>query len=115
MLAARETQLREALLKRADADQTKSNFLALMSHELRTPRTPSSASEVLSSELFRPDVPRYRDYAFDIHGAGSHLLALINDILDLSKSEAGKLDLSLESIDIENVPRMFEAGGRARS
>ena len=107
MLAARETQLREALLSAQDADQTKSNFLALMSHELRTPLNAISGfSEVLSTELFGPHgVPRYRDYANDIHGAGSHLLALINDILDLSKSEAGKLELSLEPIDLAEMFR----------
>ncbi len=107
MLAARETQLREALLSAQDANQTKSNFLALMSHELRTPLNAIIGfSEVLSSELFGPHgVPRYRDYAFDIHGAGSHLLALIKDILDLSKSEAGKLELTLEPIDLAQMFR----------
>ena len=83
-------------------NQTKSNFLALMSHELRTPLNAIIGfSELLSTELYGPlgDL-RYREYASDIHGAGRHLLALINDILDLSKAEAGKLDLHFEPVEI---------------
>ncbi len=102
LLVAREEQLNAALLAAQDADQTKSNFLALMSHELRTPLNAIIGfSEVLSQELFGAHSnPRYREYAGDIHGAGKHLLALINDILDLSKSEAGRLELYPEPIDL---------------
>ena len=102
VLAEREAQLQSALLSAQDASQAKSNFLALMSHELRTPLNAIIGfSEILSEELFGPhSVKRYGDYAADIHGAGVHLLKLINDILDLSKLEAGKLNLELEAVDV---------------
>ncbi len=102
LLVSREQQLKAALLAAEDANQTKSNFLALMSHELRTPLNAIIGfSEVLANELFGPHVTqRYREYSNDIHGAGRHLLALINDILDLSKSEAGRLDLFPEALDL---------------
>jgi signal transduction histidine kinase len=103
LLMSREEQLRAALLGAEDANRTKSNFLALMSHELRTPLNAIIGfSEVLAAELFGPHgSPRYREYAGDIHCAGKHLLALINDILDLSKSEAGRLDIYPEPIVLE--------------
>jgi len=103
LLTAREAQLNAALLAAEDADRTRANFLALMSHELRTPLNAIIGfSEVLAGEYFGPhSVARYGDYARDIHGAGKHLLALINDILDLSKSEAGHLELFPEPIDLK--------------
>jgi two-component system cell cycle sensor histidine kinase PleC len=102
LLLDRERQLAEALAKAHAANKAKTNFLALMSHELRTPLNAIIGfSEVLSSEIFGAHaVPRYRDYAADIHGAGKHLLALINDILDLSKFEAGKMELHAERIEL---------------
>ena len=105
LLAEREAQLQSALLSAQAASQAKSNFLALMSHELRTPLNAIIGfSEVLSEELFGPHaVKRYRDYATDIRGAGIHLLSLINDILDLSKLEAGKLNLDLEPVDVADL------------
>jgi two-component system cell cycle sensor histidine kinase PleC len=107
LLMAREQQLHAALMGAQDANRTKSNFLALMSHELRTPLNAIIGfSEVLAGELFGPHAsPRYREYAQDIHGAGRHLLALINDILDLSKSEAGRLELYPEPIDLAGLFR----------
>ena len=68
-----------------------------MSHELRTPLNAIIGfSEVLGTEMMGPlGHPRYREYANDVHGAGQHLLALINDILDLSKAAAGKFELRL--------------------
>ncbi len=107
LLVARERQLNAALLTAQDASRTKSNFLALMSHELRTPLNAIIGfSEVLSSELFGPHLsPRYREYSADIHGAGKHLLALINDILDLSKSEAGRLEMYPEPLDLNALFR----------
>ena len=83
------------------SSRIKSEFLANMSHELRTPLNAILGfSEVIVTESFGPGVPRYRDYATDIHGAGKHLLALINDILDISKAEAGKLELHAEPVDL---------------
>jgi two-component system cell cycle sensor histidine kinase PleC len=107
LLTSREELLRSALARAEDASRTKSNFLALMSHELRTPLNAIIGfSEVLSSELFGPHgSPRYLEYSGDINGAGKHLLALINDILDLSKSEAGRLELYQEPVDLEALFR----------
>jgi two-component system cell cycle sensor histidine kinase PleC len=100
LLQARESDLSRALDAAKDASRAKSNFLALMSHELRTPLNGIIGfSEVLATEMFGPlGSQRYRDYAGDIHGAGRHLLALINDILDLSKAEAGRFDLSCADV-----------------
>jgi signal transduction histidine kinase len=86
------------------ANRTKSEFLANMSHELRTPLNAIIGfSEMIKAEVYGPGLPRYRDYATDIHGAGQHLLSLINDILDLSKAEAGRLDLHVEQVDLADL------------
>jgi two-component system, cell cycle sensor histidine kinase PleC len=100
LLQAREAQLSHALKAETRANTAKSDFLALMSHELRTPLNAIIGfSEVLGSEMLGPlGHPRYREYANDVHGAGRHLLALINDILDLSKAAAGKFELACEEI-----------------
>ena len=76
-----------------------------MSHELRTPLNAILGfSEVMKSELFGPHaVPAYREYSNDIHGSGQHLLMLINEILDLSRVEAGRYELKEESVSIANV------------
>jgi two-component system, cell cycle sensor histidine kinase PleC len=105
LLTARERQLHAALIDAQAANSAKTNFLALMSHELRTPLNAIIGfSEVLSTEIFgKHAVERYRDYSHDIHGAGKHLLALINDILDLSKFEAGKMDLHVEEMDLREI------------
>ncbi len=109
--AAAKQQLEVELVRNLAARQVaetsnrmKSEFLANMSHELRTPLNAILGfSEVISKETFGPGLPRYRDYAGDIHGAGSHLLSLINDILDLSKAEAGKLELRPEDVDMNGL------------
>ena len=76
------------------ANRSKTQFLANMSHELRTPLNAILGfSEVIQHQLFGPVAPKYLDYASDIHKSGRHLLELVNDVLDLSKLEAGKLDL----------------------
>jgi two-component system cell cycle sensor histidine kinase PleC len=100
LLQAREEQLSHALKAETRANAAKSDFLALMSHELRTPLNAIIGfSEVLGTEMLGPiGQPRYREYANDIHGAGRYLLALINDILDLSKAAAGKFELDCEEI-----------------
>jgi len=84
------------------ANRAKSDFLANMSHELRTPLNAILGfSEVLLNEMAGPlGQPRYREYAVDIHESGQHLLALINDILDLSKVEAGRVELVDDVIDV---------------
>jgi len=87
------------------ANKVKSAFLANMSHELRTPLNAIIGfSDVMIQQAFGPiEPPRYRDYAGNIHEAGEHLLELINDILDLSKVEAGGEELQEEAIDIAEL------------
>jgi len=87
------------------ANRAKSEFLANMSHELRTPLNAINGfSEIMVGEMYGPlGDTRYRDYARDILNSGEHLLALINDILDMSKIEAGKLHLRFEPLSLEDV------------
>ena len=84
------------------ANRIKSEFLANMSHELRTPLNAILGfSEVMERELYGPlGHPSYRGYAADIHLAGAHLLDVVNDILDLTKAEAGVMAISLEATEI---------------
>jgi two-component system cell cycle sensor histidine kinase PleC len=100
MAQTRETKLHDALAAATSSSKAKGDFLALMSHELRTPLNAIIGfSEVLGKEMFGPlGNARYREYAHDVHGAGKHLLALINDILDLSKAEAGRFELSCDDV-----------------
>jgi len=92
---------------KADVEQTalaKSRFLANMSHELRTPLNAIIGfSEVTMREMFGPVTPRYQEYARLIHESGQHLLDLINSVLDMSKIEAGKFELSEELFQLEDV------------
>lgn len=87
------------------ASLTKSEFLANMSHELRTPLNAIMGfSEVIKNEMFgHIPIPQYVEYARDIYGSGAHLLDIINDILDLSKVEAGKFELTEENVAVEEV------------
>src|SRR6202011_6220137 len=87
------------------ANIAKSRFLAQMSHELRTPLNAILGfSEVMKSEVFGPHaVPTYKEYAGDIHNSGQHLLNLINEILDLSRIEAGRYELNEEAVSVVNV------------
>jgi signal transduction histidine kinase len=83
------------------ANRHKSEFLANVSHELRTPlNAVIGMSEALSDELFGPLTAKQREYVADIHESGGHLLALINDLLDLSKIEAGRMDLEVADVDV---------------
>jgi signal transduction histidine kinase len=95
----REIQEKSAQLE--VANKHKSEFLANMSHELRTPLNAIIGfSEVLSERMFGEVNEKQADYLKDIHESGKHLLSLINDILDLSKIEAGRMDLELSSFDL---------------
>lgn len=87
------------------ASRAKSDFLARMSHELRSPLNAILGfSEVIAGRVFGAEgTERYEDYARNINQAGAHLLELINDILDLSKVEAGELQLSLEPIELKEL------------
>ena len=83
------------------ANKHKSEFLANMSHELRTPLNAIIGfSEVLSEKMFGDVNEKQLEYLLDIHTSGHHLLSLINDILDLSKIEAGRMELDLASVDL---------------
>ncbi|MBN9021281.1 MAG: PAS domain S-box protein, partial [Rhizobiales bacterium] len=89
------------------ANAQKSEFLAKISHEIRTPLNAIIGfSEVMMEERFGPiGSERYRSYLRDIHVSGEHLMSLINDLLDLSKVEAGKLDLNFEAVSLNEVIR----------
>ena len=99
----RELQLREAYLRADLASRAKTQFLATMSHELRTPLNAIIGfSEVMKAEMMGPlGSSGYKDYAADIHGSGTFLLTIINELLDLSLIDAGemKMDESLVQID----------------
>jgi two-component system cell cycle sensor histidine kinase PleC len=86
------------------ASRAKSQFLANMSHELRTPLNAILGfSEIISSRLFERDTARTVEYAGLIHSSGKHLLALINDILDLAKIEAGRWQLAETELDLRYI------------
>src|SRR5215467_3185050 len=86
-----------------EANQAKSKFLANMSHELRTPLNAIIGfSEIMESGMFGPlGSDKYREYCRDIHQSGQYLLEVINDILDMSKIEAGRIRLDAEQIELE--------------
>ena len=92
-------------VKAESANKAKSEFLANMSHELRTPLNAINGfSEIMVTEMFGPlGDRRYREYVGDIHASGQHLLALINDILDMSKIEAGKMTLKFEPVELIEI------------
>ena len=92
-------------IRAEEANQSKSEFLANMSHELRTPLNAINGfSDIMKKEMFGPlGDPRYKEYVNDILFSGQHLLSLINDILDMSKIEAGKMTLNHEVMQMDDV------------
>ncbi|KIF04638.1 histidine kinase, partial [Streptomyces sp. RSD-27] len=110
-------QARQELEDRAQqlslASKYKSEFLANMSHELRTPlNSLLILAQLLSQNPSRNLTPKQVEYAGIIHSAGSDLLQLINDILDLSKVEAGKMDVNLERVPLKALLHYLEASFR---
>jgi len=102
------------------ANRAKSEFLAVMSHELRTPLNAIIGfAEMMQRGSFGPlGHKRYDEYVGDIHTSGRHLLEMVNDILDLTKAEAGKLDLVEDSVNVAEIAdaacRMVAPQARAR-
>ncbi len=88
-----------------EANQAKSKFLANMSHELRTPLNAIIGfSEIMESGMFGPlGAEKYNEYCSDIRGSGQYLLEVINDILDMSKIEAGRIRLDFEDLDLDSL------------
>ena len=109
----------DALRKRFEAEAanaSKTIFLANMSHELRTPLNAILGfSDIIAEQSFGPALDRYREYARDIHNSGAHLLSLINDLLDVAKIEAGKMEIDPQPVDVvpllESIRRLM--GSRA--
>jgi PAS domain S-box-containing protein len=106
-----EEELTRAKRQAEKASSAKSDFLARISHEIRTPLNAIIGfSEVMMEERFGPvGNERYREYLKDIHASGGHLLSLINDLLDLSKIEAGKLELTFASVSLNDLTQQCVA------
>jgi len=101
-MQAMTADLEQARREAEEASRAKSNFLASMSHELRTPlNAVLGFADIMRQGLFGPvGHPRYADYVDGIVKSGQHLLSLINDVLDMSRVEAGKLELNEDDLDL---------------
>ncbi|OJY38124.1 MAG: hypothetical protein BGP06_16950 [Rhizobiales bacterium 65-9] len=102
-----ERDLVEARKAAEDASAQKSDFLAKISHEVRTPLNAIIGfAEVMMEERFGAvGNDRYKEYLRDIHASGGHVISLVNDLLDLSKIEAGKLELEFTSVNVNEIVR----------
>ena len=99
-----EISLRQAIRDAESASRTRSAFLATMSHELRTPlNAVIGFADALLHDIFGTMNAKQRDYVDSIHSSGQHLLRLINDVLDISKIDAGKLELNDEPVDMDEI------------
>jgi signal transduction histidine kinase/AmiR/NasT family two-component response regulator len=103
-LQTQQKELSEANVRLAEASRAKSDFLANMSHELRTPlNSILGFSEILHDEMYGPLSGVQKEYVSHINGSGKHLLGLINDILDLSKVESGRMELNPTRFSLSEV------------
>lgn len=97
-------ELRKTNVQLEEATRHKSEFLAVMSHELRTPLNAIIGfSELLQDQTFGPLNPKQTRYVENIHSSGKHLLALVNDVLDLAKVEAGKMELQYAPLSVREL------------
>jgi signal transduction histidine kinase len=112
-----QTRLARALADAQAASLAKSKFLATVSHELRTPLNAINGfSQMMIRRVFGPlGDPHYEDYARDIHASGEHLLSLINDILDMSKIEAGRMTLNEQELSLAEAIATAAGLVRARA
>ena len=100
-----EVALREAKARAEAENRAKTDYLTAVTHEIRTPLNAILGfTEVIMDERFGPvGNARYREYIKDIHASGAHVMSLVNDLLDLSKIEAGKLELNFQAVDINQI------------
>jgi PAS domain S-box-containing protein len=100
-----EEELRNAKREAVRAVSAKAEFLAKVSHEIRTPLNAMTGfAEVIMAERFGPiGNERYREYVKDIHAAGTHLVAMLNDLLDLSRIETGQIDLTFANVNLNEL------------